>query len=188
MTTVDELVSMQEASAIEIDKTIASVKKAPLDRRNLEFYKKKSIELTELWNVFERQDNAIRRNPALSDEHPYLAKNIYDSTKAKFCAITEEIEQAINSLKTKPSPALRESTTKPEIKSMVRRQRALIVSLERLLQGQAKYEAPMQTIVAIDKLWTNIEEIHLTVHEICDTPSREDYDVTRYLELEEQVL
>lgn len=40
MENLQELISLQEQKAIELEKAIANVKKAPLDRRSLDFYKK----------------------------------------------------------------------------------------------------------------------------------------------------
>lgn len=65
MANLQRLISQQEEMASEIEKAIANIKKAPLDRRILDFYQKKSDELIFLWQAFNKTENTMRNDSTL---------------------------------------------------------------------------------------------------------------------------
>lgn len=75
-----------------------------------------------------------------------------------------------------------------EARVLGRRQHALIQSLELLLDGDSKQIATAQTLAAIEKLWVNVQYIHLKIHEEFEDPTTQGYDVAAYLRLKVKAL
>ncbi|XP_055918570.1 uncharacterized protein LOC129950670 [Eupeodes corollae] len=61
-------------------------------------------------------------------------------------------------------------------------------SLARLINGKVKEEAPIQCLEAMNRLWTQVEEIHHSIWEAVNDPGSEGYNRELYTELETSVL
>lgn len=173
MANLQDVMKQQEERATEIDRLISNIKKAPQDRRNLEFYKSKSEELSKLWQVFDKSENIIRRDQTLPYDDAYFVKNLYQTIGEKYDAVMEHIELQIKKLTEglKPSPAVRNSETlaihqSTQVEGLARRVTARMVALTRLLQTLTSFkeDQPQEfyTIKAdtIKNLWNQIQVLY----------------------------
>ncbi|XP_055910688.1 uncharacterized protein LOC129945053 [Eupeodes corollae] len=81
-----------------------------------------------------------------------------------------------------------EEQTSHEVLTLMRRQKALMNSLSRLIDGRVKEEVPIQCLEAMNKLWSQIEELHYSIWEKCENPLTEGYDMNSYSEFEIKIL
>ncbi|XP_058987609.1 uncharacterized protein LOC131806839 [Musca domestica] len=193
------VIEQQQAAIAELRKAIANVKKAPLERRTVEFYSKKLKEMEALWAEIDRNENKIRADPA-AESHLHITNNEYQVIGEEYRAAIDNIEADIKrgkeQMPQKPLPATREGVQKQSgqftatssVTALVRRQRALMQSIQTLIRGNSGQAAPCQTVAAIEKLWTHVEDIHFKMFEDFDDPTLVGYDASAYVLLEEETL
>lgn len=198
MAAVQQLMAQQALIADEIDRIISIIKKAPLDRRTLDFYHSKWNELTNLWQKFEKTENQIRNDATLSEEDPYIQEDLHKSTGEKYSSIIEYIESQQNKLTpcTKPVPSTRERT--PETLSarsagLARRLKARTTALTCLLRGLSLKEEvhPAQFYLikseTIKKLWTQIQELYDEIWQEVEDLTKLEIDENEYHKLDGSV-
>lgn len=200
MANLQELISLQEQKAIELEKAIANVKKAPLDRRSLDFYQKRSEELSNLWLEFERVENVIRRDQTLSYNDPYIVNNLHQLLGAKYREALDNIDSQIKRIKeatmqppevskaSEPLPSMQRSDEGATVHhsglvKLMRRQSAMMSSLERMLEDESAHT----DAIAATRLWQPIEDIHFQMSEMSESLTTQGYDITRYIQLEGRV-
>lgn len=86
------------------------------------------------------------------------------------------------------TPAASTTNAQNIIQGLIRRQNTLKTSIKRLIQSNSAEEAPAQTLSAINRLWQNIEQIHLNIWESSENPDSESYDSEEYWMLEENII
>lgn len=107
---MDQLVEKQNQDGINIQGLISNYKKAPLDRRTLEFHQGKLVELDNLWEAFNRRDNIIRQNYG-DQEHQYFAKRYFDQIAAVCNEARENMQKNIKQGQQKSGEPQRATTS-----------------------------------------------------------------------------
>ncbi|XP_073821570.1 uncharacterized protein [Musca autumnalis] len=194
------MISELQAAIAELRKAISNVKKAPIERRTVEFYTKKLGELEALWVEIDRKENKIRADPA-AESQLHVSNDVHkvigEEYRAAVDAIQEEIHKGKEAGPQKPLPAVREmekqkqpsgSSMTSNMTALVRRQRALMQSIQTLIRGSSGQAAPCQTMASIERLWANVEDIHFKMYESFDDPTVVGYDASAYVLLEEETL
>lgn len=105
---LEDLVRQQDENAVRIQKAVANIKKARLERRTLEFYQAKSKELEALWDKFNKLDTSIRQWHGDEVSHQYFSKDIYRAVGAIYSEARDDIEMQLKQIAstTAPSPDL----------------------------------------------------------------------------------
>ncbi|XP_058988017.1 uncharacterized protein LOC131807010 [Musca domestica] len=207
MANVQELISQQEERGSNFEKFVSTIKKAALERRTEEFYKSKLDELRLLWQNFEKAENRIRDDPSLSEDDPYIARNLYRTIGErleKFSSTMEYIDaemKKLRSAKSKPVPTLREKSTEvvagdkipSRVDGIVRMINARMSALSRHLQGLGTIEAEQLKQFysikedTIKKLWNQITELYDEILQQIEDPSKIGLSQENYDMLEDSV-
>uniref|UniRef100_A0A1I8NJJ8 Uncharacterized protein n=1 Tax=Musca domestica TaxID=7370 RepID=A0A1I8NJJ8_MUSDO len=113
-----------------------------------------------LWEEIDRNENKIRADPA-AESHLHITNNEYQVIGGEYRAAIDNIEADIKrgkeQMPQKPLPAKREGIQKQtsqftsSVAALVRRQRALMQSIQPLIRGSSGQAALCQTVAAIEK-------------------------------------
>ncbi|XP_073841194.1 uncharacterized protein [Musca autumnalis] len=212
MSTVQELIAQQEVRGSNFDKVVATIKKAPLERRTEEFYIGKRNELVGLWQTFEKAENQIRNDPSLPEDDPYVAQNLHKNIGEKFSSTMYYIEAELDKLKSaksKPGPTAKAQRTSSEgqtsvqatvqesestqVEGLARRIKARMAALSRLLQSLVHIDTEQSNQFyaikeeTIKKLWSQITDLYDEIWQQIEDPSRIGLDQDCYDSLEDAV-
>ncbi|XP_073841598.1 uncharacterized protein [Musca autumnalis] len=210
MATVQELIALQEVRGSNFDKFVATIKKAPLERRTEEFYVGKRNELVGLWQTFEKAENQIRNDPSLPEDDPYIAENLHKNIGEKFSSTMDYIEAELDKLKSaksRPGPTEKAQKTSSEVQTSVqveepasaqveglaRRIKARMAALMRHLQSLDNIETGQSNQFygikeeTIKKLWSQITDLYDEIWQQIEDPSRIELDQDCYDSLEDTV-
>ncbi|XP_073841434.1 uncharacterized protein [Musca autumnalis] len=210
MATVQELIALQEVRGSNFDKFVATIKKAPLERRTEEFYVGKRNELVGLWQTFEKAENQIRNDPSLPEDDPYIAENLHKNIGEKFSSTIDYIEAELDKLKSaksRPGPTEKAQKTSSEVQTSVqveepasaqveglaRRIKARMAALMRHLQSLDNIETGQSNQFygikeeTIKKLWSQITDLYEEIWQQIEDPSRIGLDQDSYDSLEDTV-
>lgn len=181
--TMEELAEKQLVLGNEIQRIISNYKKdSPSRKTELKYYEERLAKLNDTSARFKETDAEIRKLENISADHEYFKRKYYDEVKALFEQYIKHFKDKINILNSGTVNAANNYTASEDQTKIMRRQRALIKSLERLLASKDNlYEHQ------IDKIWQEIEELHYSLCETCDDPAVIGYNADDYLSYENKV-
>lgn len=193
MASFNELVGKQKQIGERIEAIVRNFKKDPASRKaSGSYFQERLKRLEDEWSQFEIIDTQIRtlENPPL--DHNYFAddyynaimdvvhqyKEIFETSLLRVLPIATKNQNTIQ--QTENSQAGIKKTPSDETTRLIRRQAAMMASLERLL----KDDVTSENIDIASRLWHNIEGLHFQLAESCEEPEEYGYNITRYIQLE----
>ena len=193
---MEHLTLSQTGLGAEIQRIISNFKKDSGARKSTtDYFIARLEQLDAAWEKFEGTDSDIRSLPDVQLEHEYFTSDYYNTIKQLYNKYSQLFKDALAQLNPKPTVAsLEDQQSSPQkpfnnhLETLIRRQRAMMTSLGRIINGKTKDIAPAQCLLAVDKRWNQIEEIHYSVWETSADPAIEGYDMQSYIDLESQVL
>ena len=99
MSDLSKLIDQQEGNSAELQKALVNYKKSPKDRKTESYLVTKGLEIGELWNEFQRVDNEIRRDPNVTEEYPYIKKDLFSSLGKQYNEVVSDINLSLRTIK-----------------------------------------------------------------------------------------
>jgi len=183
---MEKLLTHQEELGEAIEKIIKNYKKDGQDRKTKAYYEKRLDQLQEFSKAFNKNDDWLQD---LNDQHKkseYFSKNYNIIIKNLVEQYTEIFEKELKQMTRVNST--KNAETEIAIKNLMRRQAAMISSLQRLLKSAGPEEEAAPSYKVKQKLWEQIQELHFTIHEADENPEQFGYEMDNYTDLEAKMM
>lgn len=192
MASFEELVNNQKEIGERIETIIRNFKKDSATRKSsLEYFQERLRRLDGEWAEFESNDNKIRMMENIQLDHKYFADDYYNAIMKAVLQYKDIFESSMLKMpqsSAKPQGSLSQqnqtaSADTDKLLKLIRRQAAIMASLERLL----KTDLTIQDMPIATRLWQNIEDLHLQISEISDEPVTQGYKMQQFIKLENDI-
>ena len=178
---MEEILARQKVLGDDIEKLITNTKKAGKERRTLAFLEGKLQTLQQLAEEFRVNNNEL--------EKVELGRRTSDYYKNNYASqVLEQAGQYAQSMSAEIAAAQQrladhqQQTQAP----LMKRQQAMIASLRRLLRATVVEEETATSLNSKEKLWDEIQQLHFKIWESINDPLENGYDMTSYMELEDE--
>lgn len=194
---MNELLDRQETLGSEIDTLIKNHKKAGQDRKNRAYFEKRLKQLQDLGNQFIANNEWVQKQPEHQKTSEYF-KNNYDVLITNLIEqYTDVFQKGLKETSSELTPAnvndlpteeTEKSCHATPVQNLIRRQKAMMFSLQRLLQSSMPEDEAAPSFKAKQRLWEQIQDLHFAIWESIDNPSQIGYDMDTYTQLETNIM
>ncbi|KAH8314205.1 hypothetical protein KR074_010659, partial [Drosophila pseudoananassae] len=164
LSNINALLDRQLITGEEIQNVIRNYKKDSPERKQQPDYFQKRIEkLVKLWEIFFKDDLIIKSTTeGAKIEHSYFKNNYFNQIRDLVVSYKGEFNKQLSTVQM-DTGSVASSEEESELEPMIREQRALLISLERIMNKMTN-ETRQGFMPIINQYWDKITTIHIEIY------------------------